>query len=86
MTAAQLYGFFPPDFHRAAFREAVGTPPPGAPAFPPVEIADARALQAEAELEAAFFAAHGFVLLPHATRVRDWDKDVAASTFPRSRR
>ena len=83
MVAARLNGFFPPDFDAAGgFSARVGTPPPGAPVFPPVAIADARALQAEAESEAAFFAAHGFVLLPHATRVRDWDKDVGALYLP----
>jgi len=81
MTAAQLYGFFPPDF-QGRFSAPVGTSPPGTPSFAPVEIEDARALQAEAESEAAFFDAHGFVLLPHATRVRDWDRDVAALYLP----
>jgi hypothetical protein len=82
MTAVQLYGLFPPDFSQGRFSAAVGTPPPDAPTFPPTEIRDARALQAGAESEAAFFDAHGFVLLPHATKVRDWDKDVAALYLP----
>jgi hypothetical protein len=83
MTAAQLNGFFPPDFDtRRRFTAAVGAPPPDAPVFPPVAIGDARALQAGAESEAAFFEAHGFVLLPHASAVRDWDRDVATLYLP----
>jgi hypothetical protein len=81
MTAASLNGFFPPDFV-GRFSAAVGTPPAGAPSFPPVEIRDARALQAESSSEAAFFDAHGFVLLPHATAVRDWDREVADLYLP----
>ncbi|WP_264940707.1 CmcJ/NvfI family oxidoreductase [Sphingomonas caeni] len=54
----------------------VGAPPPGpVPQYPPTEIGDARALQGEAD-PAAFLAEHGFVLLPHATQVRDWDRDI----------
>jgi hypothetical protein len=83
MTAASLNGFFPSDFvAHGRFSAAVGAPPPSAPLFPPVEIHDARRLQADARSEAAFFDAHGFVLLPHATAVRDWDKDVAALYLP----
>lgn len=83
MTAAQLNGFFPSDFvARGRFSAAVGAPPPGVPFFPPIEIHDARALQTGAESEAARFEAHSFVLLPHATAVRDWDKDVAALYLP----
>jgi len=79
MTAARLNGLFPPDFvARGRFTAAVGTPPPGAPPPFRVEIGDARALQAGAESEAAFFADHGFVLLPHATAVRDWDAEIAS--------
>jgi len=83
MTTAQLNGFFPPDFvPRGRFTAHVGAPPPEALTFPPVEIHDARALQAGAESEAAFFDAHGFVLMPHATRMRDWDRDVADLYLP----
>ena len=78
MSAAQLNGLFPSDFVvEGRFKAAVGAPPPNAPIFPPIEIHDARALQAHSDSEAAFFAAHGFALLPHATQVRDWDRDVA---------
>ncbi|MBV9881663.1 MAG: hypothetical protein JO276_01490 [Sphingomonadaceae bacterium] len=83
MTLAQLNGFFSPDYPAGqVFSAAVGTPPPGAPHFPPVEIRDARALQARTESEAACFAAHGFALLPHASAVRDWDNEVAALYLP----
>jgi hypothetical protein len=85
MVAVPLNGFYPPDF---AMRERipfpVGGQPPGV-VMPPrtVEIGDARAFQAESRLsEAEFFAAHGFVLLPHATQVRDWDADVASIYLP----
>ena len=77
MAFVELNGFFPPDFE-GGFSAAVGAPPPGMPRFPPVEIGDGRALQAGAASEAEFFAAHSFVLLPHATRVRDWDKDIGS--------
>jgi hypothetical protein len=83
MAFAQLNGFFPPDFVAdGRFSAAVGTPPPGAPRFPPVEIRDARALQAGAASEAAFFAEHGFVLLSHASTVRDWDTEIASLYLP----
>jgi hypothetical protein len=83
MTVAQLNGFFPSDFvAQGRFTANVGTPPPDTPSFPPVEIGDARALQAGAESEAAFFDAHGFALLPHASQVRDWDGDVATLYLP----
>lgn len=85
MVRAALNGFYPPD-HQALDRTAfpVGTAPPGVTMLPrTVEIGDARALQAESGLsEAEFFAAHGFVLLPHATQVRDWDTDVASVYLP----
>lgn len=85
MTVAQLNGFYPPEFaSRERQRFAVGAPPPGFEASArPVEIGDARALQAAEGLsEAEFFARHGFVLLPHASAVRDWDTDVAAVYLP----
>ena len=79
MTTARLNDFFPPEFvPQGRFTAAVGSRPPDAPVFPPIEIRDARPLQAHAESEAAFFDEHGFVLLPHVSAVRDWDNDVAA--------
>jgi hypothetical protein len=83
MTFAQLNGLFAPDYPAdAIFSAPVGAPPPGAPSFPPVEIRDARPLQAGTAGEAACFAAHGFALLPHASAVRDWDNDIASLYLP----
>lgn len=48
--------------------------------YPPaqrVAIHDARPLQAAAESEAGFFDDHGFVLLRHASKVRDWEPNRA---------
>lgn len=85
MVEAALNGFYPPD-HEVGDRTAfpVGTVPPGVVMLPrTVEIGDARALQAQSGLsEAEFFAAHGFVLLPHVTAVRDWDTEVAGIYLP----
>jgi hypothetical protein len=82
MVSVPLNGFFPSDCDTSVrYRGPVGTPPPGA-LRNHVEIGDARALQAGAASEAGFFAEHGFVLLPHATRVRDWDTDVAELYLP----
>ena len=47
-----------------------------------VEMNDGRALQADSASEAAFFADHGYALLPHETRVRDWDRDVGSVYGP----
>lgn len=49
---------------------------------PPVEVHDARELQKSARSEAAFFDEHGFVLLKHATAVKDWDRDIASIYHP----
>jgi hypothetical protein len=49
-------------------------------AYPPaqrVAMHDARPLQAESESETRFFADHGFVLLRHASAVRDWEPNLA---------
>ncbi|WP_281179333.1 CmcJ/NvfI family oxidoreductase [Sphingomonas asaccharolytica] len=44
-----------------------------------VSIADARMLQTQERVsEAEFLRRHGFVLLQHATAVRDWDEDIAS--------
>jgi hypothetical protein len=77
VTSVRLNGFFPSDYQvEGRFRAAVGAPTPER-AYPPVEIGDARALQAGRD-PAAFFAEHGFVLLDHPTAVRDWDSEVAS--------
>jgi hypothetical protein len=79
MTTARLNGFYAPEFaspDRQVF--PVGSLPSGMERAPrTVDIADARAMQAmEGVSEAAFFARHGFVLLAHASAVRDWDAEV----------
>lgn len=83
MVQAPLYGFFPPDFTGPMPAIDLRNPPqrPGQE-FPPVEIHDARQLQASARSEAEFLAEHGFVLLPHRTAVRDWDSDVEQVYLP----
>jgi hypothetical protein len=81
-TTAQLNGLFPPDF-KPADRLQIDIrkgPPPRfqMPRFGPFQIDDARPVQADAASEAAFFDEHGFVLLDHATGVRDWNADAAS--------
>ncbi len=81
MVESVLYGFLPSDFGgEVAPCTTIGeTPaPPYGQEYPPVEIRNARELQADATSEGAFFAEHGFVLLPHATAVRDWDRDIGS--------
>ena len=82
-TRADLRGLFPSDFTpQARIQIDLRKGPPAGfkmPDFGPFQIDDARPLQAEAASEAAFFDAHGFVLLPHETEVRDWDVDPARS-------
>ena len=47
-----------------------------------IEIRDARRIQAGNPSEAEFFERHGFVLLPHATAVKDWDEDIGSVYVP----
>lgn len=78
-TIALLNGFFAPHFvSEERQRFAVGAHAPGMDsAARAVGIADARQMQEAACLsEAEFFARHSFVLLPHASGVADWDRDV----------
>jgi hypothetical protein len=85
MTAALLNGFFEAGFaFEGRQRAPVGTLAEGMIAQGiEVEIADARKLQArEAVSEEEFFRRHGFVLLPHVTKVRDWDHDFEAHYRP----
>ncbi|MEO8455175.1 MAG: CmcJ/NvfI family oxidoreductase [Sphingomicrobium sp.] len=81
-TIAELKGLLPPDFASAdRLQIDVAKGPPAGfrmPRFGPFEIDDARSLQSEAASEAAFFEAHGFVLLAHETVVREWDADPAS--------
>ena len=79
MVQARLNGFLPDGYAgEQAPPIVVGEPPAFEyrQPYPPVEIADARQLQSVARSEAEFFAENGFVLLKHATAVRDWDQDV----------
>ena len=77
MVQAKLNGFLPPDFVGSLPTVDLRHPPTRAPGqFPPFDIRDGRAFQADAASEAGFFADHGFVLLSHRTSVADWD-DVA---------
>lgn len=82
VAGIRLNGFLPEDY---VIDGPVGGPV-GTPTGPmigrEVEIADARALQAGAASEAAFFAEHGFVLLPHVSAVRDWDADIMGVYLP----
>ncbi len=82
-TTAPLKGFFPPAFKQAdRLRFDVRQAPPGdfaMPDFGPFQIEDARPFQAQATSEADFFDARGFVLLSHATAVRDWEVDAAST-------
>ncbi len=75
MIQAKL-NLFPSDFrHDGRFPIRLDVPQPPPPEDRPLtEIHDARALQAGDETM-AFFEAHGFVLLPHATAVTDWNAD-----------
>jgi len=80
MVLGQLNGFLHPDFDGDAAPLIDVTAPPASEythTFPPSEIHDARDLQGGAT-ESEFFADHGFVLLPHATEVRDWDQDISS--------
>jgi hypothetical protein len=77
-TTARLNGLYDPAFRfdrRQHF--PVGTVMPGMdPAGREVPVSDARALQRDEGLsEAAFFARHSFVLLPHVSAVDDWDQN-----------
>jgi hypothetical protein len=70
---------FPPGFRADGRFQIRVDAPPQRPDAAPTErpltgIDDARALQGDADV-ATFFAAHGFVLLPHATQVTDWSAD-----------
>ena len=86
MLTTPMNGFFPPDFQapgrinltRLLARDARPAPS----AMPPVMIHDARALQAGATSEAAFFDRYGFVLLDAPSAVDDWDCDQTVPGNP----
>ena len=78
MVQARLNGLLPSDFDPDDMPLIdVANPRSGPrPDFGPIEIVEARD-DGDRRSEAERFAEDGFVLLPHATRVRDWDADVA---------
>lgn len=85
MTLATLNGLYRSDFVADGRQHLdMATPPVGIDrSGAPTRIEDGRALQAGEQLsEADFFERHGFVLLPHASRVRDWDTEVASLYLP----
>lgn len=81
MVEVRLKGLLQPGFS-AARAPLMQFDVPQSPEYrhdnPPVEVHDARELQSTAKSEAAFFDEHGFVLLKHATAVKDWDRDIAS--------
>lgn len=83
MPDGQLYGFISSEITgELPTVDLRNPPPPPQTNFPPVEILDARKLQAGAVSEAQFFAENGFVLLPHVTKVTAWDSDVSTTYAP----
>lgn len=83
MVQARLNGFLPPDFNPEHMPVLDARNPPKGDRlnFGPVEVSDARN-PADIRTEAERFEQDGFVLLPHATRVRDWDSDIASIYLP----
>jgi hypothetical protein len=79
MVETELYGLIPAEvtgpFPTVDLRNP---PPPRQTNFPPIRIGNARELQANGASEAELFARNGFVLLSHATSVKDWDNVPSA--------
>lgn len=74
MVEAQLNGFLPTGFNGSLPTFDVRTPPPRPQHhYPPTVIGDGRTYQRGLSSEADFFAENGFILLSHATGVKDWD-------------
>jgi hypothetical protein len=85
MVQTRLKGFLPPDMDPAAMPLIdLAAPPRTAPQndYGPIEVRDARLSAHETRTEAERFAEDGFVLLPHTTRVRDWDSDIESVYLP----
>lgn len=79
MTMARLNGLLSPASAERIFYPGDRAPGPGFdPSTRPLEIKDARALQASARSEAAFFEDHGFVLIGDRMAVREWDPSAGA--------
>src|SRR3954453_3611014 len=76
MLHVALNGLVPPDHRMVGRLEIDLRQPASGPPSRQVAMQDARPLQAAAASESAFFADHGFVLLPHASAVRDWEPNV----------
>ena len=83
MVRATLNGFLPPDFntHEMPLIDLANPPSGARPDFGPIDIADIRDPN-DGRSEAERFADDGLVLLPHVTKVRDWDADVASIYLP----
>jgi hypothetical protein len=74
MVQTELYGLIPANATGPLPAVDLRSPPPPPTTnLPPIEIRDARKLQANGASEAELFAENGFVLLSHKTVVRDWD-------------
>jgi hypothetical protein len=74
MVQTELYGLIPANAAGPLPTVDLRSPPPPPRTnLPPIEIRDARKLQANGGSEAELFADNGFVLLSHKTVVRDWD-------------
>lgn len=74
MVETELNGLIPADFMGPFPTVDLRNPPPARKTnLSPIEIHDARKLQANGASEAELFAQNGFVLLSHVTIVKDWD-------------
>jgi hypothetical protein len=83
MVQARLNGLLPPDFNPDDM-PLIDLANPRSQAsldYGLIEISDARNASDDRS-EAERLAEDGFVLLPHATQVRDWDADVASVYLP----
>ena len=84
MVQARLNGYLDSDFDAALMPVidlANPRPQPPPPDFGPMEILNARR-EGDIRTEAERFAEDGFVLLSHATNVRDWDNDIERVYLP----
>lgn len=80
---AQLSGFLSHNFTgEVAPPMDLGLAPAAEYESAEVDVEDARPMQLRAASEAEFFAEHAFALLPHDTRVEDWDDDIASVYAP----
>ncbi|MEO7277522.1 MAG: CmcJ/NvfI family oxidoreductase [Sphingomicrobium sp.] len=85
MVQVRLKGLLPPGMDPATMPTINVLEPPGPrqePDYAAFDIRDGRPAPDDLRSEAERFAEDGFVLLPHDTRVRDWDDDVASIYLP----